>query len=739
MTAYLRHRWLAIVTFSMGCASAAPADYFVIRAVDAATGRGVPLVEVETVNHISHVTDSAGIIAFNEPGFMDREVYFHIRSHGYEYVRDALGNRGLKLTPRAGQEAVVKLKRQNIAERFYRITGAGIYRDSVLAGRPVPLREPLLNAQVLGQDTVIVAPYRGKLHWFWGDTDQASYPLGNFAASGATSELPGHGGLPPATGIDLAYFAGPNGFAKAMCPDFGPGLHWIESVFALPDAGGAERLVARVSSQRGLVAPYAWHFAVFNDEKQIFESKVRWTDGDMHDAAHPFRARIDGVDYLYLYPNFRVKADWPSASDPRSYEAFTCVAGDGKVRGARTPIERDDAGGKPRYRWQAGADRLHEGRMRELIETGLLRPEESWLHVIDVETGRSFVSGRGSVFWNEFRRRWIRIMGAAPGEVWFAEAETPTGPWGYARRVVAHDSYNFYNVTQHPFFDEDGGRTIYFEGTYTASFSGAKTKTPRYDYNQIMYRLALDDARLSLPEPVYRVMADGKPRWMARAAMAVAGAPKRIAAVDWYAFATGRAPAGAIAVSQDEAGRLRAGEGIRSPIFFALPAETPAPEGIAGRWRLTAVDNDGAEVTFDVDLAGRDGAVTAQGEQESLSGSGTFAADALTLALRIEERDYDLSAILGAGGLRGDWKRRDGRAAGTWQAERLDSTPAEFRTSAVAPLYEFRREPQGPFVYSMDPDFAAEGFVRAPRPICRVWRSPSTMEMADVGLLGGGH
>ena len=27
-------------------------------------------------------------------------------------------------------------------------------------------------------------------------------------------------------------------------------------------------------------------------------------------------------------------------------------------------------------------------------------------------------------------------------------------------------TYTFYNPTQHPFFDQDKGRQIYFEGTY---------------------------------------------------------------------------------------------------------------------------------------------------------------------------------------------------------------------------------------------------------------------------------
>ena len=69
------------------------------------------------------------------------------------------------------------------------------------------------------------------------------------------------------------------------------------------------------------------------------------------------------------------------------------------------------------------------------------------------------------------------------GEIWFAEADTPVGPWAYARRVVTHGEYNFYNPTQHPFFDQEGGRLIYFEGTYSDFFSGARAQTPRYDYS----------------------------------------------------------------------------------------------------------------------------------------------------------------------------------------------------------------------------------------------------------------
>ena len=113
---------------------------------------------------------------------------------------------------------------------------------------------------------------------------------------------------------------------------------------------------------------------------------------------------------------------------------------------------------------------------------------------------------------NAYRHKWISIFLQAGGEssyigeVWYAEADTPVGPWVYARKVVTHNKYSFYNPKQHPFFDQDGGRTIYFRGHLHEDLLRLRgDATPRYDYNQIMYRLSLDDPRLILPAPVYQV------------------------------------------------------------------------------------------------------------------------------------------------------------------------------------------------------------------------------------------
>ena len=68
--------------------------FFGIHVVDERTGRGVPLIELETVNHLRFVTDSAGWIAFHEPGLMGEPVFFEVKSHGYQHAKDGFGFAG---------------------------------------------------------------------------------------------------------------------------------------------------------------------------------------------------------------------------------------------------------------------------------------------------------------------------------------------------------------------------------------------------------------------------------------------------------------------------------------------------------------------------------------------------------------------------------------------------------------------------------------------------------------------
>jgi hypothetical protein len=431
---------------------------FVIRVTDDQTGRGVPLVELRTLNEIAFVTDSAGVAAIDDPLLAGRAVIFHVRSHGYEFRQKVLDEPGVKLDVSSGGRAALKIHRVNIAERLYRITGAGIFQDSAVAGLPVSIRQPLLNGGVTGQDTVSTAIYRNRIFWIWGDTiGLANF---NFAVSGATSELPGHGGLDPDVGIDLHYFTGANGFSRPMLPLPRPGLVWIQGLFTVRDLEGAERLLATYTRQQGLVPPDECGVARYNDAKELFEPWLETPCTGAHASSHPFRHTDHGREYWYLYPLQRVPNEWGAIADLKRWETFNPET----------------------HTWQSGKAKFDRRDRRSFPLT-------------DVATGKASGASPSCVVWNVFRKRWI-LFAERFGDVFYSEADEPEGPWTKAILVVHHDHYNFYNVASHEFFNQQGGRVVYFEGTYTTSFTDAKEPTPRYNYNQLMYRLTLDDPRL---------------------------------------------------------------------------------------------------------------------------------------------------------------------------------------------------------------------------------------------------
>ena len=75
---------LAVLLYCLPGADPAvqPVKPFTITVVDEETGRGVPLVELQTVNHLRYFTDSNGVVAFREPDLMGQSVYFDVRTRG---------------------------------------------------------------------------------------------------------------------------------------------------------------------------------------------------------------------------------------------------------------------------------------------------------------------------------------------------------------------------------------------------------------------------------------------------------------------------------------------------------------------------------------------------------------------------------------------------------------------------------------------------------------------------------
>lgn len=489
-------------------AAAAQPGLFGIHVVDEATGRGVPLVELKTVNQVPYYTDSAGWVAFDEPGLFDRKVFFSVRSHGYEFAKDGFGSVGRALDVKAGGTAELKIKRLNIAERMYRLTGGGIYRDSVLLGRPVPIREPLLNGQVFGQDSALAAVYRGKAFWFWGDTLRPSYPLGHFATAGATAALPGRGGLDPEVGVNFTYFTGGDGFSRPVCPVKrpGPALVWIDGVCTVADASGAEKLICHYAIMKSLGEMLGHGVAVWSDERALFESVREIPLDEKHGTprGHPTDL-VEGGRAMRVFnhpwPVVRAPAKLESVLDPQAYESFTCLkAGTRYAKGSST-VEHG-ADGRVVWGWKRGTDPVGQKEEKELIAAGLVPKTEARFQLCDAAGGKDVALHDGSFRWNPHRKRWVMIglqHGGTSllGEVWYAEADAITGPWRKAVKIVTHEKYSFYNPVHHDFLDRDGGRYIFFEGTYAETFSGAPQATPRYDYNQMMYRLDLDDPRLT--------------------------------------------------------------------------------------------------------------------------------------------------------------------------------------------------------------------------------------------------
>ncbi|MEX2358033.1 MAG: hypothetical protein WEE51_06855, partial [Pirellulaceae bacterium] len=242
--------WLLVFS-AESFATAEQPRLFQLEIVDSETGRGVPLVQLTTTHHQMLVTDSAGKVAIRDPEMMGQEIHFQIKSHGYEFPADGFGYRGKTVRIEPGGKAKIEIDRINIAERLYRVTGAGIYSDSVALGHTPPLVKPLNNALITGCDSVLMAPYRGKLYWFWGDTSRWKYPLGNFQVTGATSELPESGGLNPDQGIDFTYFQNEEGFVKSMAEMPGDGPTWAWGLISLTDDDGQEHLIAGYEKVRG--------------------------------------------------------------------------------------------------------------------------------------------------------------------------------------------------------------------------------------------------------------------------------------------------------------------------------------------------------------------------------------------------------------------------------------------------------------------------------------------------------
>lgn len=438
------------------CAAAGRLEPCRLEIIEAGSGWPVPLVELRTTHHVRFVTDNAGVIALDAPELMGRETWFEVLGHGYEVARDGFGFRGVRLKPEAGQTLKVWVTRTIIAKRLGRLTGGGLFAESQRLGRELDQPE----SGVLGCDSVQNAVHRGKLFWLWGDTTLARYSLGIFDGTSATTAIQPLKDFAPPLRLKFDYFADAKGAPRGIAKMPGEGPTWVTGYVSLPDQNDLPHLVGSYLKVKPPMEGYEWGLCVWNDATANFEKlRVLWRKSDaapkppLVPEGHPLFHKDDaGKEWLMFgnpLPTFRCPATFEAWQNTNSWESL-----------------------KPPESLPAAAD------------GGPIKPHS------------------GSLAWNPFRQRWVTVFmqawgkPSAFGELWYAEADTPTGPWGKAVKILSHDNYTFYNPRLHPEFTPTNSPILIFEGTYTLQFADKPQPTPRYDYNQILYRLDLDDSKL---------------------------------------------------------------------------------------------------------------------------------------------------------------------------------------------------------------------------------------------------
>lgn len=425
--------------------------YCKILVVEKGTDWPVPLVQFRTTHHQLFVTDNAGVIVLNSPELLNRETWFHVEGHGYGVRKDGFGFEGVRITPKLGKTIKIEVERRIIAQRLGRLTGAGLFTE-----------KKITESGIVGCDSVQVARHGKRLYWLWGDTSVLRYPLGIFNSSCATTSLTPLASRKPPLYIAYDYFKDkkknePRGVANIP----GKGPTWISAMVSVPDKHGKAQLVASYMKVKPPLTAYERGLCLWNEKTQTFERfKNIWTKTEtdskaplMPDGHASFWADEKGERWLLFgnpLPKLRCRANFESWQNPKAWEKLT----------PQRTLE-DASGGKP------------------------VKPHT------------------GSITWHPQRKRWITVFMQAFGkpsvfgELWYAEAKSPFGPWGKAVKILSHNNYTFYNPRIHPELAEENSSIIYFEGTYTTLFADKPHPTPRYDYNQILYQLDLNDKRLT--------------------------------------------------------------------------------------------------------------------------------------------------------------------------------------------------------------------------------------------------
>lgn len=475
----------------------APSQIFTLLVLDRKTNRALPGAQVITP-HRTYVTDSSGAAAIYETGVMNSHITVTLAADGYVTAT------GVPIDPTPGltRQATIDPDASQIAIRLYRINGPGIFRDRVLLGQS---SSQGLNADMMSQDGPMTTIYQGRVYWTFGDTNHESAGHSNYRGSAAASSVPDD----PERWFPLTYVHQIDGREASIAPasefDNEGALAWPGGLASVPDAGGTERLYStfRIMNPRTGFDTLALGLGRYNDTTHIFERKL-WFDlaRPTQPGAHAFKVTSGTQSFLYYENLTRIAATEDGLLHPENYETFTPLRPDGTA-------EHDDTG-RIRYRWRAQTAELSgdnvtgsgaSNRERLYGELRDARLEPGAPHRVPIKA-----SARD---YNSFRKRYVEVITEdQPAFVpldatWYTEADTPMGPWVYARRITGAGSRSIYNPTIAPLRKNDGAQ-LFFAAVYAAPYIPTPP-LPYYNYSVVMHMLDVSDLRTALPVPVYEL------------------------------------------------------------------------------------------------------------------------------------------------------------------------------------------------------------------------------------------
>ena len=439
----------------LSCGLAAAAQPCRIEIVDKENGWPVPLVELRTTHDVRFVSDNAGLIAIDDADLLDRSVWFHVKGHGYGVAKDGFGFEGVNTAIVSGATVKIEVERRNIAKRLGRLTGGGLFAE----GEKLGIKSPVPESEVFGCDSVLVSPRGNRLFWLWGDTTLPGYPLGIFDSSAATTELHPIEKFEPPIALHFEHYHDQKGKPRGVAKMEGAGPTWLTGITYIGPKEAPVFLVGTYSKIEGHLDESEVGLCEWDEASGSFHrGKILWKKGEGEKPlllkGHPVRWQDpQGQKWILFgdpFPSAKCFDTYASWSDPKTWQ---------KIEQPAAP--------------------------RSAADGSEVKPH------------------RGSIAWNPSRKRWVTIFTqnlgnpSAFGEIWYAEADSPMGPWGPAVKVLTHDNCTFYNPLIHAELTPEDASFIVFEGTYTAEFADHAQPTPRYNYNQILYRLDLDDPKLA--------------------------------------------------------------------------------------------------------------------------------------------------------------------------------------------------------------------------------------------------